>query len=199
MTIDLEKFSSNEEVYFYWYLQDLKRLGFVESFSYESEKIPLGEDVYEEEVVQMATKVKVEQRPLIKERQYTPDFIICWDVSALGVFIRIIGDPNGNRNAYFIAGEDLRSVIEVKPLFDQHGKTAVARMIRDWVWYQHRIYVQVVIPTAKVGMRGKVTPQNALFPSTFTPLRFFRTDKGGANRKILWEAKTIEEYISNHK
>lgn len=196
MQINLEEFDSNEEIYFYWYLQDLARLGYIDSFSYESENFALGEDVDEEVHVELKTKTKVEFKPLMKARSYTPDFKIQWRLKAVNVFCRMIGDPKANRNAYFLCDENLVSLIEIKPHFDQHGKTVMSRLKIDWVFFQHRKYVQVVIPTASVDIRGKITPKSALFPSTFTPLRYFKTDGGGRDRNIKWPTKTIEEFTS---
>lgn len=199
--IDPELMKSNEELYVLWYLEELYIKGYIDLLEYESEAIVLGENDYAQRAEMKNSGMKVSDFKLVSERSYTFDFLVRWTDKARNVFFRNVHEFH-SPDVYFISNlrEDGReySLIEIKGVYDQNNKTSEARVKIDWVWFQHKIYVQLVKPVPKVQMpRRKVSPQNALFFATFVPLRYFRTDGGGKNRKINFDTKTFDEYLEH--
>lgn len=192
-------YRSETEVLFYWYLQDLKRLGYIECFDYEATHIKMGENYYQKKDKWGKSKIIEGDRKLISERSYNPDFDIIWTDKAKGVFTQNVFD-NYDPEVYFLTnlhdGKQL-SFLEIKAHHDPTNSAREARIKIDWIWYQHKIYVQLVIPVPSVkGPKNKISPLSALFNATFTPLRYFQTDGGGMARKIRYNARTIEEYVA---
>lgn len=200
-SLDVTKLRSNEEGYVYWYLEELYKRGFIDLIEYESESFALGEDYYGTRLKEQKSKVKEENFRLVAERAYTYDFKIRWTEKARNVFFRnvfALADPD----VYFISNlrEDNReySYLEVKGTFDINSKITEVRIKIDWVWYQHKKYVQLTQPIPKVsGLQNKVSPLSALFYATFVPLRYFYTDKSGAKRKIGFATRTLDEYLEH--
>jgi hypothetical protein len=77
------------------------------------------------------------------------------------------------------------SYIEVKPSFDFKNMTRLVKINQKWVFEKHHIYINIVVP-------------EHLFNRTFTPLKYFTTDKSGKPRKIKYKNKiTLQEYLKS--
>jgi len=74
------------------------------------------------------------------------------------------------------------SLIESKPKFDQNNMTRLFKINQKWVYEKYQILVNLFIP-------------ETVFENTFTPKEYLKT-KTGKNRKIKWEIKTIEQWLS---
>ena len=67
-----EKFDSKEEIYFLWYLEELKQNGFVESYHYHPKSFDLTKGFYYSAVVKGKKKEKTVIHTLAQPKTYTP-------------------------------------------------------------------------------------------------------------------------------
>lgn len=203
-----EIYRSNEEIYFSWWLDELKEAGYVESYAYENRKLVLMNEVKIPWFEQKKTGVKEREHHLFSETTYTPDFEITWDKKALGIFCS--GAP-GNKRPFFmgadcsLVADHAISIVDVK---GDHSQGASRGNFSQYsfpykqkmAWENLRIYVQKVVPIK-------------LFRETFVPQRYFMTDGGKQERKLTsltnpkskgkkkpknpktYKARTLDEFI----
>lgn len=172
-------YRSKEEVYFSWWLDELKREGYVKEYRYESRTLTLMNEVKLPWTKQMKTKNKVEEHHLFSATTYTPDFEIIWTEKAFGVFCD--GVPCVER-PYFMATDHNNLLTEGITLVDVKGDHSAGASRGNFsqysfpykqkmAWMTLGLYVQKVVPVK-------------LFRETFVPKRYFMTDGGGQARKL---------------
>lgn len=181
-----EVFRSKEELYFSWYLQQLIENGYVLEFCYEPRTFLLVDPIYKK-----GKKSPVQAHP---GTNYTPDFLIRWTQKAIGIFIALeLGKPDLSGEYPFVC-KDLESWIDVKGIFKgAHNVSAATFPVkRNLMYHVHEIYVQKIIP---VNITKK--KHGGLFPETFTPDRYFRTDQSSRMRKFNYIPKTLNVFLGN--
>jgi len=185
-----EQFDSSEEMHLFWWLTELKEAGFIETIETQPSPFPLSEQIWCEYEKQMKTKTKMVNEEVMKGHIYTTDVFVIWNKNALNKFTTLIDSPvqkvHKRSMKYIISQEKdgvIYSFIEVKPSFDQNNMTRLAKINQKWVWEKFRTYVNIVIPSKH-------------FNKTFTPMKYFFTDKSGANRSIKYDnIKTLKEFL----
>lgn len=166
-------FVSKEELYFSWWLEDMKEAGFVEDYFYEPTTFLLCEKVVKEytEIIELKTKTKVnnKQITLLQDLQYTPDFKV--------VFRKIPGFFEKN---FFIQNNVWW--VDCKGSFiGRNNNSAITFPLNQkFMYYRHGILVEKIIP-------------QKLFKTSFTPKRYIRTDGDTRLRKINWKIKNVED------
>ena len=182
--IELEDLQSMEELYFLWWLCDLKDEGYVEDAWYEEDAFVLGKGYEKSYIKRMKTKEKVEEESVLPSTVYTPDFKIKWTEKARGVFYHdLVSEEkltHGRKPKYSI-GADLVSYIEIKPNFDFNNMTRYVKIKINWLFQATGVFVNLV----------KV-PQ--IFKDTFVPDRYFLTDEGKRTRQIKFKTKRLQDY-----
>ena len=191
-------FLNDEELYFSYYLDELKQSGIVIDYQYEEETFELAPDqkfTYTK-TTQLKTKVKTENitKSFLKPITYTPDFAITFSKN-MGLFCDTTmtkGMPMFNIGMD-IDGNPTKSYVDIKGLFA--GKTNSTQYTfpikQKWMYDKFMIKVDKIVPFR-------------LFEQTFTPkkvieLEVYRRDdqKRGINRgdtKLKYKIKTIEEW-----
>lgn len=184
-------FDSKEEMYFSWYLDELKEKGYIKDYS-RSLTYTLSESKGESYIKPMK---RVSDKTLtysyLRGHEYTPDFFVIWTPKALGVFIKDDSNFMDKMTNYpfmtYIKTENkemkICSEIEVKPMFDQNNMTRLAMINIKWLY-------------EKEGILTTVAKPQKVFKDTFTPNRYLTTDKSGKGRKINWKVKTLEDFIN---
>lgn len=111
------QYKSKEELYFSWYLDELKEQGLISGYEYEIEPYVLFESFtyYDQQF-----KKKIN----IREHIYTPDFIIY-----------------NNKTTW------LSDHIETKGSFDKHNMIRLFSINQKWMMQKYGIYVQKIIPS----------------------------------------------------
>lgn len=203
---------ATQEEYFVWhYLLELKEEGFIEKIIFQPKSFTLFEGLpkkfYEDK--QLKTKVKriySKRKYLLNPHIYTADFEIRWrrDDSGLDLLYDGIYRKEIDNNLPFISniqGESLTkdlswtvSYIEVKPAYDQNGKTQMFRSyVQPQIWEKYNIYVQIIKPLD-------------LFKQTFIPKKLWdemhykksgRWGKKG-DKKYKWDYKTLKGYLNEY-
>lgn len=193
---DIQKFDSNEEIYFTWWLEEAKKHGVVKRAVHHPEPFQLLDSVKYEVEIHLATKVRYEERELLKGMSYTCDFYVEWDKRFQNYVYAIIDRPIRNNSVPFFAQEFETedgiihaSYIEVKGTFGgKHKSEAMSTMMRKMCYDKFKIFVQMI----KIGQgSGK----GYFFESTFTPMRFLRTDGGSMQRKMHYRPLIVQEWI----
>ena len=180
------EFDSEGEEFFYHYLNELKEAKYVDDFIYQPETFKLSEKIlYPYDI----KKSKIVNGTLLNAHEYTCDFKIYWNISALNVFYLNVDNKKPLNKIPFIAQNNI-SYCECKPYWDQNNMTREARINIKWVYKQFGILVQIIIPTAP--------NKKCLFAKTFVPfsenVRYTRKTK---KQKIFkYTVKSLQEYVN---
>lgn len=182
------EFDSLEEMYVSWYLEELERAGFIQEYRLHPETFRLSPRQCYRETKVGKRKDTEKEVCFLREHEYTPDFSIRWNFSAMGKFykymhIALLG-VDRKKYMFWLAGE--LSIIDVKPMFDQNNMTRLFTINQKWLYSQQGVYVQKVIP-------------QDLFQKTFTPERFLLTNKNKTPRKLKYTPRSLSEYLESLK
>jgi len=172
-------FDSDQELWFSYYLEELKQNGYIISYTHDVKPITLTEGLYIE-VIKPMKRVpdKILKKKILPPRVYTADFKIEWVPdkfwgSSFEKFFRPSTSKDGKR---------LFEVIEVKPDFDQNNMTRLFKQNQAWIWDKYQIFVTLVkLPS--------------FFKRTFTPKEFLLTDITKKKRKTNFPIITFDQFI----
>ena len=154
-----QQFDSNEEIYFSWWLNELKALGYIKEIIHQPEAYPLSSQVNSEyfEPYKKKEGGKYVSEEILPPHVYTPDVKVIWDESAIGLFTTpLLSEARKKKNRSFqtiICQQEFKwkedpkdpyySMIEVKPSFDQNNMTRLAKINIKWVWEKHGDFVNI--------------------------------------------------------
>ena len=180
------EFASKEEIYFRWYLDDLKSAGIVKRFEYQPETLVLSDGAKVVQTVILKTKVKQVERSLFRHKTYTPDYYVFFNnenpASILFHEDLLHGFLTRKPKDIPFLGGVLGCVVDIKPQFERDSARARAfALIQAWLWETYNTFVQPVV-------------YQKLFEQTFTPDRFLLTDKSGKFRVINYPVRTLHDY-----
>lgn len=196
---------SKEEMYFSWYLDELVKHGFIESYQYQPKVFRLIDPVYAKQFVPGKKSSKIKSVTLLREHEYRADYLIRWNRKGHGIFYALLGDVLSGQltDKYsdfpFIANqkEDRHfSVVDVKGTYNQNDAYRRFAIDQKFIMQKYGIYVQKIIPSPAISKAGKVSHPNALFLKTFVPERYILTDKQTKTRRIKYEYRTISEFVN---
>lgn len=198
-------FDSKEEEWFFWYLEELKELGYVD-FKYHPCTFELAPDCAVRASESKRNKKVDKYIKLTKKVSYTPDFKVYWSDKAKGVFTwEILGEYDNNfypyRKSYhdnfipFFADNNI-SYIDVKGEFvGRNNSSGVTFSIKQaWTLNRYGIFVQKVV----VGLSEK-----GIFYRTFTPDKVIKEKVYKTNSKnwkvgdsmLKYTPVTLKEFI----
>lgn len=183
------EYDSLDELGMLQWLFELKNQGFIKSIK-RSMSYLLSDDLTNNfaEPVKKGNSSKPATQCLLRGHSYTAEFDICWDwTKAKDKFVwdqnshtkfekLFIGEFNRNHN-------EIATVIEVKPSFDQNNMERLFKLNQKWMWDKYKIFVNLV----------KI---NDLFPKTFVPKAYLTTPTGRP-RVLKYKARTLFNYINN--
>ena len=182
---------SDEEVFFQWWLDDLEEEGLLEKVQYEEVKYTIFDKVDLPWQEQMATMVKDRKYNALQQATYTPDWILAFKKEMVGVLVGGVPVHKKKKPFFmFCEYEDLTDLpivtIDVKGGRGGKQKNASEHTFpfkQKMMWTKFRIYVH----TVRI---------DELFSKTFTPHRYFYTNKNGRKRKISkWEPRTLQQFL----
>ncbi len=186
------EFDSPEEEWFSWYLQELVDAGLASRWeraeTYKLAPALTGRYLRTKGKGPKAKEVIV-PKDLLKEHSYTPDFAVWWTPEAYRTgLVQNLDAPEYLDQTPFLAnGCGKFSVLEVKPFFDRHGKTAWATCQIKWLYRLTGTFVQLV----KVGSNKT----EGIFSKSFTPARYLKTTTG-KERKLHHSPRSLEQCLS---
>jgi hypothetical protein len=170
---------SPEELYFCWWLEELLDHKYIKSFN-RAETIP----IYNPEKLCFGEHC----RKVLREFNYTPDFIVEWYPKANGIFFLAVGQEYSKdqvRNVPFISMDKKTSLIDIKGLFQgtRYSSSITFPITQKFLFHEKKIFVDKIIP---LGNKG-------LFAKTFTPKKYLLTETG-KQRKINWKVSSVLDY-----
>lgn len=188
------KYDSKEEIYFVWYLEELKQKGYINSYLYHPKKFDLTMGFYYYTTEQKKRGgEKTTAYTLAQPQTYTPDFMIHWYGDGVLKFCKYLFDYADVSGSIFKANKSdldryfwcqsipfvMTTYVDVKPMFSKRDSdTAMFSLKRALMLQMHHVHVQ------------KVIIQDC-FAKTFTPKRFLTCDVSKSKRKINWEIKQL--------
>ena len=192
LTYNGQKYDSKEEIYFAWYLDELKEKGYVNSWHYHPKQFDLTMGFYYYVTEQKKRGgEKTTAYTLAQPQTYTPDFMICWSGKGIAHLCKTLHDLNGelifcdtkeSLDQYFWCQSKpyfMTTYVDVKPMFNKRNSDAAMFSLKRALMLQmHHTHVQ------------KVVIQDC-FAKTFTPRRFLTCDVSKSKRKINWEIKQL--------
>jgi len=198
-----EKFASEEEWIFSWWLNELIEAGFIVEVEYQPEPFQLSESVVASAKMLKKNKVQVVEKKVFAEHIYTPDWRIMWSQTAIGVFVTSLNDIADKENNVYFYNCKMgigwpESIIDIKGSFNGMNNSSATTfpLNQKWVYSKYGIYVQKVIPLYYTKTKqGKRIP-HGLFADTFTPNRYLvQNERINVRRTIHYEPRTLQEYL----
>lgn len=199
------EYKSIDELYFAYYLEELKNHGYIRDYKYEYHTYVLAGSKSLRYTKQLKTKTKEMREAILKPVTLTSDFTIEWAWKAKGIFFldanKPIEDVKSIPFRLSIHPNNLVSEIEVKPYNEINTSSSISFPVKQkWVYAQHGEYIQKIIP---------YNPKNekCLFSLTFYPeaviedLKYKVNSKFGkkGESKIKGNYRTILEYLDDIK
>jgi hypothetical protein len=193
---------SEEEVWMAMWLDELKGAGYVDHWYKETKSIKVFPAVTFPyiKVTELKTKIKRETKTftLLQDLEYTPDFYVQWSARAEGLFYSELGngnmgiDPN---NWFFINRDHGEGWIEVKPNFDQNGKTAKFSIIQKILWNTRGLFVDLIQPEKL--FQATFMPKAAMpaFKYLRAPTGKNKGKKGPGDWKTDYVPTTLNEFL----
>ena len=189
MTID-----SPEELWFGWYLNELKESGYVNSFVLHPEPFLLAQAYSYPYDKVLKTRINEMESNLLSPHIYSPDYKILWNKNARGIFWNSISDRVQLKNVPFVAQEtedgnnNYYSIVEIKAGFSKFNMDRTFSLNAKWIMQRFGVYVNKII----------ISNKNGLFKETFVPTKFLLTDKAKQNRKLHFKPRTLEEFSGSY-
>jgi len=161
----MKKYDSTEEKNFHKWLDKLKEKGWIKSIEYQY-VFQLNEGFNVLRPKQLKTKVRYDEKPLVKKKIYTVDFKVVWDEKVPDEFLQklpptdqLVSGTNILKEGLFVANNEdgeLVTYFEVKGSWNVHNSIRIAKDRINWVWDKYKIYIEMVVPSV-------------LFKETFDP------------------------------
>lgn len=149
--MELINYKNNEELFFSYYLDELKENGLIERYEYEPETFELSPEVTFNYVktTQLKAKVKTENKTkaLLHKHNYTPDFKII--PTSWGYMSNIFEDSLQEFPIFVTSKvkDKYYSYIDIKGQHAGKLSTAVTFPLNQkWMYDKHSIYVQKIKP-----------------------------------------------------
>jgi len=183
----MTEFDSKEELYFSWYLNQLRNQGYIDSwdkFENVNDPYPLTEGLVWDYVKPMKrVEDKQLEQVILAPSSYTPDFKIWWNPKARGIFVTDLNIGSTEKIATPFISQDSISIIETKGNHDNNNMTRLAINNIKFVYQKFGVFINMVkVPT--------------IFKNTFTPDRYLLTDKTLKPRTLHYGPRTLSEFTN---
>lgn len=199
------------EMYFEWYLEELKQYGYVEYYDREPELIEVLPPFDHKREKHFKVKENTtEEFNMLQSVTYTYDYRIAWTEKAKYIFTEVY-DPSGHFRfgmptfvSHWIklhGDYKMVSYIDVKPHISaaQFGGNVSSYytfpFIQKFLMRTRGLFINKATPINQ----GKHGVSTCLFAKTFTPNRFLFTDAGQQLRKIRFVKRSISAYTDSQK
>lgn len=179
-------FDSKEELYFSWWLDQLKAKGYVNRWERNEASWSLTKGLKHTYIKPMKrVENKVMEQTILAPSEYTPDFTIYWEPKAIGIFVSELFNTVGKIETPFICQlPELISIVETKADFDRNNMSRLAMNNIKFVYENYQVYINM-------------TKLPSLFNKTFTPDRYLMTDRTFKPRKLKYKnVRTLREFIN---
>ena len=132
---------SNEELQFYYWLEEAKLNGLVEDFKYQPESYVLSEKVSFIKQVQKGKKVVDKEVTLLNGHIYSPDFNITFTDKFYDLYKKYTWDK------LFKLIDEIKCIIcDIKGGFSRNGGDRSFSINQKWMYQKHGIYIVKIVP-----------------------------------------------------
>jgi len=177
-----DQFKSDEELYFSWWLDELKEEKIVSDWKYEDH------DYYLSPKMTTTTEYGTYK---LQEHKYTPDFHIYWSVDR----VELCKLKLGILVSFPVGG---LSLVDVKGGYSNNFNDMRFPLNQKWMMEKLGLYVNKVIPIDgfRINSKKQKVLKKCLFSETFTPKKYLLTPTGKA-RTIHWKVRSIEQFLED--
>ena len=141
------------------------------------------------------TRTLTHSHVLLKPCTYTPDGFIVWTEKANRVLFASVNDPIVIQKQFYFKANLIKgkyvTVLDVKAPTgtNRHSDTPFS-FTRKWMWQRHGLFVNKVMlaPPPQGKKKTSAVPKGYLFNETWTPNRYFMSDKLTKKRKLHYTA-----------
>lgn len=198
------------ELYFEWYIRELKDNGYIKDFFREPVKMQTVPPATYKRYDFKKTKFDIQEFTLLQGDSYLFDYMIVWDQKAENIFYSLLdGTPIKAWTPFyaFINQEgNIVSLCDVKPppAAQRHSGSLTTTLTfplkQKIFWHLQGIYINKSVPIPQAS-KGVVKSGNtvALFTTTFVPNRYTFTDSGKQPRLIHYKTKSLNQYVEEKK
>ena len=174
-----EQYASKEEIYFSWFLDDLKKSGHIEYVYYQPQTFVLIQAPKYKWTQLNKKSTTGKMGNIMDSLKYTPDFLIAWSKKGIEDYVYVINEENisvrsRNRKPFVTtktSGNNLISYIDTKGTSSKFGDHVKFPVMQKVIYFTKGIYVEKIVP-------------KKLFAKTFYPERYLLTDGLTKKRKI---------------
>ena len=199
MLIDY-KLLNNEELYFYYWIEELYNEGYIDYISSEQKVYSISNKTEIEWIKKTKKKESSNSFILLPERTYTVDFSFRFSKKSLNLFYYESQFPVDKRLPFINVNKDDIIYVDIKGEFTRNFTSGVTFPDRQSiVWNLYKNYIHKIIPFGKKN--------NRLFNKTFVPkkvqeLEIYKTTtkfgkKGEVKKKF--NLKNLKEYINERE
>jgi len=201
--VDEDLFDSPEEMWLSWWFESLKKDGYVKEWRRAPTYVLCPSITVPYLFPRVSTRTgnplppQPKKSTLHTQLKYTPDFEVVWSLKAFGLFYVEFDPPpfmdgplTHHMVAHIIDGQAI-STIEVKPRVAgkntmSNGRLRIARISSMTLFASEGIFTNLVEVGPTTG---------SIFHKTFTPPRFYNTDKTCKPRTIKFTPRTLGEFV----
>jgi len=184
------KKTSDEEVYFSWFLNELEANGIIYDVSHQPESFCLFEGFkntyqYEHKFKRKRSEIREKEETILNTKLYTPDFKWKWARLFHGLLYSVVNNKEKLSTLFNaqIINEEAVQYAEIKGLASKFKSHQEFVLLQKWAWQKTGIFVQKII-----------VPE--IFGLSFTPKQYFLTNKSKVVRATKFKKLTIEEFLN---
>lgn len=179
-----DQFKSDEELYFSWWLDELKEKSIVRDWEYEDRDFYLSPKM---------TAITEYGTYRLQEHKYTPDFQINWSIDRFELYKLKLGILISLPLCDY-------SIVDVKGGYSDNFNDMRFTLNQKWVMQKYGLYVNKIVPVSgfRINSKKEKVLKKCLFSETFTPKKYLLTPTGKA-RTIHWKVRSVEEFLEGIK
>lgn len=195
---------SKEELYFSYYLEELKDAGFVKKWGYESDTFKLSDSISLPYCTNSRKGILTKEEHILRESSITADFTIYWNLDkAKNIFILDSKTPINVKvklipfRMGMLSERDV-SYVEVKASNEIRTSSSISFPYKQkWVYDKYGVYIQKIKPF------HPTKKSDILFQNTFTPMNVIEQEvykvkcSGGnvGDSKLKYPVRTLQDYL----
>ena len=205
----MNEFKSKEELYFSYYLEELKESGFIDDWGYEIHKWVLTDKVEMVYLKMMKSKTKADSKFLLHPSSITSDFTVFWNRKAENIFYSNPNIPVKDINKIPFVLKHIKPISLISELESKQAYTFKANTSdvsfpykQKFVYDKLNIFIQKIVP---FNLKPKPV---SLFYNTFVPKkaledevykqRVKKKDKvihSPGDSKFKFTPRTLEQFL----
>ena len=197
-------FESREEVHFAMWCNELEENGYIHRWQKVTNSLEILQPVtssYKKET-KLKTKTKIEDKKftILNNLSYTCDFVVTFTHKGYNLFVQSENEPPKKSGIFSpkdeLGGCNRNCFIEIKPIFDFHGKTARFAIMQKIIWWAKKQFVNLIIPEELFKNTFMPTEAMPEFKYKKKPTGKNKGLKGPGDWKTNYIPKTLSDFLA---